>query len=129
MILPTKLFTELKRQSMALPIANQEVLLVLLILEMSVAVEKAENYIDVMILNKSILVILKEIGNDYHCVMMIIIVVVMMFVMLFMVMLLMMMMMMMMIVMVVMVMMIEMMTIMFFIMLIMKVILKIHVSI
>jgi len=78
MILPTKLFTELKRQSMALPIANQEVLLVLLILEMSVAVEKAENYIDVMILNKSILVILKEIGNDYHCVMMIIIVVMMM---------------------------------------------------
>lgn len=52
---------------MALPIANQEVLLVLLILEMSVAVEKAENYIDVMILNKSILVILKEIGNDHHC--------------------------------------------------------------
>lgn len=51
---------------MALPIANQEVLLVLLILEMSVAVEKAENYIDVMILNNSILVILKEIGNNDH---------------------------------------------------------------
>ena len=94
---------------MALPIANQEVLLVLLILEMSEAVEKAENYIDVMILNKSILVILKEIGNDYHCEMMVIIV-------------------MMMIVMTLVVMMIEMMTIILFMMLIMKLILKIYES-
>ena len=114
MILPIQLFTELKRQSMALPIANQEVLLVLLILEMSEAVEKAENYLDVMILNKSILVILKEIGNDYHCVMMVIIVV--------------MMMMMMMIVMTLVVMLIEMMTIILFMMLIMKLILKIYAS-
>ena len=113
MILPIQLFTELKRQSMALPIANQEVLLVLLILEMSEAVEKAENYLDVMILNKSILVILKEIGNDYHCVMMVIIVV---------------MMMMMMIVMTLVFMLIEMMTIILFMMLIMKLILKIYAS-
>ena len=96
---------------MALPIANQEVLLVLLILEMSEAVEKAENYLDVMILNKSILVILKEIGNDYHCVMMVIIVV-----------------MMMMIVMTLVFMLIEMMTIILFMMLIMKLILKIYAS-
>ena len=52
---------------MSLPTANQEVLLVLLILELSIAVEKAENYIDVILLIKSILVILKEIGNDDHC--------------------------------------------------------------
>lgn len=68
---------------MLLPTVNQEVLLVLLILEMSVAVEKAENYIDVLILTKSILVILKEIGNhnDDHCVMMVMVINVMVIVM------------------------------------------------
>ena len=62
MILPTPLFNDLKHQSMQLPIANQEVLLILLTLEMAVAVEKEDSYADVMMITKKILVILKEIG-------------------------------------------------------------------